>query len=373
MKLREAVGSLLIVGLEGIELSEHEKAWLKLIQPAGVILFRRNIEEAGQVFSLLQTAATYCGGPALRCIDLEGGLVDRLRDLVARVPAAADVAATSSKKLYRMHGRLVGDEVAMLGFNTTFAPVLDLALPASAGVMRTRSSARSPEDVTVYGAQFLTGLKAAGVLGCGKHFPGLGGGTLDSHHAMPEIDRGWQQLWEEDLLPYRKLRRALPLVMISHAAYPRVKGGRGEVSGPASVSKYWIREILQRKIGYRGLVLSDDMEMGGVLTKLSIEQASIAAVLAGTHLLEICKEPTLILRTYEALLSEAERSPAFRKQVERAATHVKKRKSALLKRSKAHAAPSVDAVDAMKQRVAAFSALVTKTKEAVRGKAKSHG
>ena len=364
MNLREAVGSLLIVGLEGPELSTLEQAWLKLIRPAGIILFRRNIHEAGQVHALLQSASRLCQGPSLRCVDLEGGLVDRLRDLVAATPSAAEVAAAQSKKLSRQHGQLIGEEVALLGFNTTFAPVLDLALPASAGVMRTRSSAATAEAVIAHVAPFLAGLRKAKVLSCGKHFPGLGGGTLDSHVATPEIDRGWQQLWDEDLLPYRKLRRDLPMVMISHAQYPRVKAGRGTNSGTASVSRFWIHDILRRKIGYRGLVLSDDMEMGGILGLKSIEEASVAAILAGTDLLEVCKEPALILRSYEALLSEAERSSAFGRKVLQAASRVRRHKAALPRKTVPDVAPAPEDIEAMRTRISMFAAEVQKTNAA---------
>ena len=357
MHLREAVGSLLIVGLEGTELTPVETAWLRLVRPSGVILFRRNIEEAAQVYSLLESSAKLTAGPTFRCIDLEGGLVDRLRDLIAPMPSAAEVAATGKKKLFREHGRLIGKELSLLGFNTTFAPVLDLALPVSAQVMRTRVAAAEPTAVVRYATEFLAGLAKAGVLGCGKHFPGLGGGTLDSHHAMPEIDRGWQQLWEDDLLPYRKLRRQMPFVMVSHAAYPRVKQTRG----PASVSSFWIREVLQRKIGYRGLVLSDDMEMGGILTQHSIEEASIAAINAGTHLIEVCKEPALVLQTYEALLTEAEKSSAFRQKIKRAALHVARHKKRLLSKQRAATAPTASDAQAMRESILAFSKTVKQT------------
>ena len=357
MSLRKAVGSLLLVGLEGTELSAMETAWLGLIRPSGVILFRRNIEAAEQVHALLTSAARFTDGPSFRCVDLEGGLVDRLRDLMAPMPSAAEVASTGRKKLFREHGRLIGDEISLLGFNTPFAPVLDLALPVSARVMRTRSTSADPEKVIMYAGEFLAGLEKAGVLGCGKHFPGLGGGALDSHHAMPEIQRSWQELWEQDLLPYRKLRRQVPIVMVSHAAYPRVK----ETSGPASVSSYWIQDVLQKKIGYHGLVLSDDMEMGGVLTQHSIEEASIAAIVAGTHLLEICKEPALILRTYEALLSEAERSRAFRRKIELAAAHVERQKKRLLK-TELGAVPTAAAVQAIRERVLKFAQTVQQVK-----------
>lgn len=356
MSLRKQVGSLFIVGLEGTSLSATEAAWLRVLQPSGVILFRRNIEDASQLHALLSEVTATAKAPLFRCVDVEGGLVDRLRDLVAPMPSAAAVAAAQAKKLSFAHGQLIGEELRLLGLNTTFAPVLDLALPASAHVMRTRVAGRTAEEVVAYAGPFLKGLAKASVLGSGKHFPGLGGGTLDSHARMPEIDRAWDQLWKEDLLPFRKLHRKLPFVMVSHGAYPRVKNA----SGPASLSKFWITEILRRKMGYRGLVLSDDMEMGGVLGQKSIEEASVDAIAAGTHLVEVCKEPALILRSYEAVLAEAERSRAFRTKVERAAMHVARHKRRLLRRDELPAAATAEQMQAMRKRVEKFTAQVQK-------------
>jgi beta-N-acetylhexosaminidase len=176
---------------------------------------------------------------------------------------------------------------------------------------------------------------------------------------MPAIERSWQQLWEEDLLPYRKLNAQLPFVMVSHAAYPLVN----DAGGPASVSKYWITEVLRKKIGYRGLILSDDMEMGGVLGQHSIEEASIAAIVAGTDLLEICHQPDLILRSYEALLSEAERSLSFRRKVVRAAAHVRKHRRRLLAHDRVADAASEKEVAEMRSGVERFAAKVNAAEE----------
>jgi len=186
---------------------------------------------------------------------------------------------------------------------------LDLALPASASVMGTRAVAPNPVDVVTYARAFLAGLAGHGVVGCGKHFPGLGGGNLDSHLVTPEIDRVWRQLWSEDLIPYQILATELPMVMINHAIYPATPSGRH----PATVSAYWISTILKKRIGYHGLIISDDMEMDGILKFMPIDEAAIGAVRAGIHLLEICKSPELILGGYEALVREGERSAAFRK------------------------------------------------------------
>lgn len=305
--LRHAAGSLLVVGLSGTELTALERAWLRLVRPAGIILFRRNIADATQSRALLAEATALCAPHALRCVDLEGGTVDRLRDALAPMPSAQAVAAAGRPALAREHGLLIARAVKAFGFNTTLAPVLDLALPDSAQIMGARASSSTPEGVVAYASPFLAGLAAESVAGCGKHFPGLGAGALDSHHETPRIQRTARALWQQDLAPYRALRDTLPMVMVSHAAFPQTPGREL----PASVSPYWIATVLRKRIGYKGLVFSDDLEMGGILKFMPIEEAVVAALRAGMDLLEICHSPELILRAFESLLAEAERSSAF--------------------------------------------------------------
>ncbi len=309
--LRHAAGSLLVVGLGGTELSALERAWLKLVRPGGVILFRRNIADAAQTRALLAEATALGAPDSFRCVDVEGGTVDRLRDALAPMPAARAVAEaarrTGKSALAREHGKLIARAVKAFGFNTTLAPVLDLALPASAAVLGTRAAAEVAAGVVAYARPFLSGLAAEGVAGCGKHFPGLGAGALDSHLETPRIGRAWAELWQEDLAPYRALGGELPMVMTNHAAYPGTPGK----NHPASASRYWITTVLRKRIGYRGLILSDDLEMGGILKFMPIEEAAIEALGAGSDLLEVCHSPELILRAYETLVAEAERSAAF--------------------------------------------------------------
>jgi beta-N-acetylhexosaminidase len=201
------------------------------------------------------------------------------------------------------------------------------------------------------------GLAANGVLGCGKHFPGLGGGMLDSHAATPRIERDWNELWREDLTPYRALGRDLPMVMVNHAAYPRIPQAGSQ---PASLSPFWIDGVLRKKIGYRGLVISDDMEMGGVMSQAGIETACVAAVAAGTDLLEICRQPDLILRGYETVLREAERSSAFRKRVSLAAARVAAAKRNHLRKDSLGAEPTAAVVSKLKRSIERFTEDVMK-------------
>jgi beta-N-acetylhexosaminidase len=358
MNIRGAAGSLLVVGLSGTELASLERAWLKLIRPAGIILFRRNIADAAQTRALLDDATALCATHGFRCVDVEGGMVDRLRDALAPIPSAQSVmrAAKSTGKTasIREQGELVARGVKAFGFNTTLAPVLDLALPASANVMGTRSAAATVEGVIEYGSNFLSGLAVQGVVGCGKHFPGLGGGTLDSHLETPSIHRTMRELNEEDLAPYRALRDQLPMIMVNHAAYPDTPGG----DRPASASRYWITNVLRKRIGYRGIIFSDDLEMGGILKFLPIEEAVIAAVRAGMDLMEICHSPELILRAYEALLAEAERSSAFRNLLQTRATQTSAKRKRLFA-GKASAAPSAKQLETLRTRILRFNDAVS--------------
>ena len=311
MELAEQAGQILIAGVAGTSLSGEERAWFHRIRPGGIILFRRNIEQAQQVASLLREANRIGATPLLRCVDLEGGLVDRLRDLIAPMPSASAVFATGRRNLFRQHGLLIAREARALGFNTVFAPVLDLALPESASILRTRVVSAAPWRVIDYARGFLAGMQKEDILACGKHFPGLGGGAIDSHQSMPVIHRMTRLMWRSDLAPWLAVAAHLPFAMVAHASYPWL----GRDPAPATVSHYWVTNVLRRQIRFKGVILSDDMEMGGILSQMSIEEATVQALLAGIQMIEICRDPSLVQRAYEALIKEAERSPAFREVV----------------------------------------------------------
>jgi beta-N-acetylhexosaminidase len=319
------IGQLLIIGFDGTKMSPRLASLLTKIQPAGVILFARNIVGAKQTHTLLRECQTCVATPLFTCVDLEGGTVDRFRNVMGSAPSPAEVFATGSRVLFRKHGRVIGKNCRALGFNVDFAPVLDLAYEASRSVLSSRAVSDDPKQVVAYAREFLRGLGDAGVLGCGKHFPGLGEATLDTHRELPSVDKTLRKLWEQDLVPYRSLslRRELPFVMVSHAAFPAVTKERI----PASLSKKWITDILRKKIGYRGLICSDDLEMGGVLAAASIEQAAIEQAMighirAGGDLGLICHQEDFVLRAHEALIREAERDRKFARRLRESAGRV---------------------------------------------------
>lgn len=316
--IRPQVGQLLIIGFEGTDMSPRLSSLLKRLQPAGVILFARNIVSAQQTHQLLKACQEVVSAALFRSVDMEGGLVDRLKKALEPVPSAAAVFAAGDRTLFRKHGRVIGEECCALGFNTNFAPVSDLAFPASRSVMSSRAVSDDPKQTVLYVREFLRGLAEARVLGCGKHFPGLGEGSLDSHQYLPVINKPWKRLWAEDLFPYRALRRNYPLVMVSHAAYPQVTGDKI----PASLSRQWISDVLRKKIGYRGLVISDDLEMGGVLSAAPIHEAAVEHIRAGGDLCLICHKEESVTEAYEALVKEAERDPKFAHRISESARRV---------------------------------------------------
>jgi beta-N-acetylhexosaminidase len=360
--LRRQVGQLLIFGFDGIEIDAALRNTLATLQPGGVILFARNIEDPVQTWKLLRDSQVATPLPMFLCVDLEGGTVDRLKKVIAPAPSVERVFATGDRKLWRMHGQILGLEARALGFNTDFAPVFDLGLPASRSVLTSRTASPSPKEVVAYCKEVLRGLKASKVLGCGKHFPGLGEAKLDSHQEMPVVHRSWKQMWAEDLLPYRQLHRDVPFVMVAHAAYPGVT----KDNLPASLSRHWMTDVLRKKIAYRGLILSDDLEMGGVLSAGPIEQVAVETLRAGADMFLVCHNLELVERAYAAVLREAETNRKFAAQVAQAAKRVvsfKKRSPAL--RGFA-AEPKARVVEHLKKIVERFSEVTAAEDPALR-------
>jgi beta-N-acetylhexosaminidase len=352
LELRQQVGQLVIMGFDGTELSSRLRLMLATLCPSGVILFKRNIEEAVQTHALLREVTKTTLTPPFLCVDMEGGTVDRLRDAIAPAPSVADVAAAGSRKLFRKHGSIIGQEARALGFNTDFAPVLDLRFEASKDVLTSRTVSADPRTTITYAREFLRGLRAANVLGCGKHLPGLGEANLDSHNELPTIAKPWQRLWGEDLLPYRELRHELTFVMVAHAAYPDVTGDQT----PASLSKKWLSDILRKKMAYRGLIITDDLDMGGVLAAASIEEAAIETLRAGADMFLVCQQEESVWRAFEAVYKCAESDKNFARLISAKARRVlaTKRKSQPLQ-ARMSPAPSQKTVDRLRRRIWEFS------------------
>ena len=335
--LPEQVGQLLIVGFEGSGWNQDLAKLLQTVRPGGVIFFQRNIMTSNEFQQLVAQVRTSLESPAspppFLAMDLEGGLVDRLREALSPLPSASDATRAG---LGREQGQIAGRELAAFALNVNFAPVLDLETAPSRIVLGSRTAGKSPKPVIRFAEQFLEGLAGQGILGCGKHFPGLGSGEKDSHLALPRIAKPEAEMWETDLVPFRTLASQLPMIMVAHACYPELERALAPAGAdvspllPASLSPNLVSGLLKERIGFAGLVLSDDLEMGGVLEGRSIEEAAVAALRAGCDVLLVCRKADNVRRVYEALQQEAERNPEFRFLVEKAAQKVLRARQTLL-------------------------------------------
>ncbi len=293
------------VGLSGPTLLREERAILEERPPSAVILFRRNIETADALTRLVEEIRSLPGRPLL-LVDQEGGPVDRLRDLAGPFPS---FYAASRAGLARRAGELAGKACTLLGFDVDLAPVVDRRLPgAGESVLGERAAAEDPEEIAAAAREFLEGLHSRGTGGCLKHFPGLGRARFDTHHELPALADDPAEL-AQDLRPFRALHGVAGAIMVSHAASER--------DGlPASLSLDIATRLLRDELGFEGLALSDDLEMGALGRFGGLPERSAAAASAGCDLVFVCsriEEYPACVDAVALAVSEERRDEAVRR------------------------------------------------------------
>lgn len=282
--LLETLGQHLIMGFEGEQVDSSVRKLLDTYRPGGVILFARNLRTAEQTAKLLRDVCTILPYRPFLSVDEEGGTVDRLKKILPALPSAGSVGRTGQPSLAYRQGDLIGAALRLLGFNLDFAPVLDLGTRASRGALAERTFGDNPTEVTEFARSFIEGMKRHRVLPCGKHFPGLGSADADTHFHFPLVDKPMVKLWQQDLLPYRRLEKLLPMVMVGHACY---KAFDYQTRVPASLSSRVIGGLLRRKMNLRGLVVTDDLEMGAITDNIPLREIGVRALEAGCDLLTV--------------------------------------------------------------------------------------
>jgi beta-N-acetylhexosaminidase len=317
LSLEEQIGQLFFIGLPGTELDKETIALIKDIKPGGIIIFGRNVREATQLRSLLDGARELLPVAPLVGIDQEGGLVDRLRRICTPMPAARTIRQHGDLAAARALGRITGEVLRLLGFNMNFAPVMSIMTDERdllSNGLYSRSYGRSPGEVLGYTMVYLRALQGTGLMGCLKHFPGIGAGEVDSHEEMPVVHLSHDDLIAQDLAPYIELFQReddrVRAVMVSHGGFPNIDIRQGLAGGllePASLSHSIVTRLLREELGYQHLVLTDDLEMGAIARHCEIEAAAIRAFFAGQDMLLICSRPDMIRRGYEALLLTAQK------------------------------------------------------------------
>ncbi len=278
-------GSLLLLGVNGTELSPHEASLFKKLQPAGFILFTRNIASPQQVRKLTDDLRGLCTDEPILGIDQEGGRVTRTAAIAPALPSASAFAAKPETEQIARAGELTAELLRMLGLNLNFAPVLDLDhFPGVQNALRQRSWGRDPQDVINRAGMWNRWTRKRGMLGCGKHFPAGGRAQSDPHEDLPFSDATKEEMMAEDVIPYTALMPELDAVMLAHVMFPGI-----DAEFPASLSRKIVTGWLRGQLGFdKHLVMTDDLDMGAIAARYGRGDDVKLAISAGNDLAMIC-------------------------------------------------------------------------------------
>lgn len=322
LSLREKIGQLFFIGIAGPDMDESTVELMQRIAPGGVCLFSRNIRDTVQTRELNDSIRKISAIQPFISLDQEGGTVDRLRRLVTPMAPAGSVRNVQEA---RKMAELIGEVISLLGFNMNFAPVVDVVderRSGSSNGLFTRPFGRSKESVVDLAGAFLEAMQAKGPIGCLKHFPGLGAATVDSHVELPIVDIGREEFFDVDLYPYRALFATgnVHAVMAAHASFPGIDLQETDQNGkllPSSLSFNFLTKLLREELGFKGLAITDDMEMGAVVENYGIGEACKLAFAAGVDMFAICAGRDAINEGFEAILSAAESGEITPERIDR--------------------------------------------------------
>lgn len=295
---------LLLIGVPGTELDSATAARLRKLQPGGFILFGRNIQSATQLRKLTDDLRDISSTEPIITIDQEGGRVSRLRLIGHEPPNAQQLRERGEPNLIRDHGKITGELLRLFGFNLDLCPVLDISFDDEAdNSLRGRCYGASVEETIANAEVFRAAMAEAGIRSCGKHFPGYTFAGLDPHHELPLIDRNREELEACELAVFRAFADKVDSMMIGHAHYPCFEP---DAAVPASLSAAVIRQCLIKELGFEGLIMTDDLDMGAILNTFGWDETIRRAVHAGNHLIMICHR----LEAAEDALKTLESMPA---------------------------------------------------------------
>lgn len=305
LTIGQKIGQLFFIGIRGSEIDSETSSLLDDIRPGGICLFARNIKEKSQTRELLDQIRAISTVIPFLSVDQEGGLVDRFRRIMTPAPAAAKFKKTEDVIEF---ARLTAETLRILGFNMNFAPVVDVideAREVAGNGMYSRAFGNNREDVVKLAGAFLSQLANGKIIGCLKHFPGLGAAVVDSHEELPQINVDDTTLNNIDLYPYRYLlQHNIEMLMIAHAAYPNASLQEQDSDGrllPSSLSGNFINDLLRKEMNFDGVVITDDLEMGAIVKNYGIGEACKMALTAGNDMLAICAKEQAIREGFAAV------------------------------------------------------------------------
>lgn len=284
-------GQLLLCGIPGPELDLETAKTFRAVQPGGFILFGRNISSPKQLRKLIDDLRDLSKTEPIITIDQEGGRVSRLKLIGNEPPNAQQLRDKDDLELILRHGQITGGLLRLFGFNLDLCPVLDISFDDEAdNSLRGRCYGKNVKQVIRNAGAFNEGLQSEGIASCGKHFPGYSRAPLDAHHELPRIELSREELEQHELAVFRAFVDKVDSMMVGHAFYP----GLGCTDEPSSLSKKVVNGLLRTELGFKGLIMTDDLDMGAIVNHYSLEQTLSMAIGAGNDLAMICHQVHLL-------------------------------------------------------------------------------
>jgi len=302
-----------MVGCEGETLTRAEQLAFEEYAFGGFILFKRNCRAPEQISELCRSLwETASEQPLFLAIDQEGGRVHRLPEPFTHFPPAAQIGQSGDIELAYQCGRCTAAELALVGLNLNFAPVLDVNSNPANPIIGDRAFATEPQQVIEMSSAFARGLRDGGVIPCGKHFPGHGDTEQDSHLALPVVEKSLDQLRKVEFPPFvHACRSGIEALMTTHVRFTAV-----DRELPATLSEPVITGLLRHELGYDGVVFSDDMEMKAISANFPPEEAAALALRAGVDVVLFCHDLAKAIAVFDNLCALAEDDPALRAKIE---------------------------------------------------------
>jgi beta-N-acetylhexosaminidase len=278
-------GQLLLVGVPGPILDATTAAVFREVQPGGFILFSRNIKSPVQLRNLIDDLRDLSDIEPIITVDQEGGRVSRLREIGSEPPNARELRNSGNIELIRRHGKITGRILRLFGFNLDLCPVLDISFDDEAdNSLRGRCYGTSVAQVIELAGAFNDAMRKEGIASCGKHFPGYTFAGLDPHHELPVIQRTRSELDSTELEVFRNFVNRIDSMMIAHALYPALDNS----GTPSSLSRKVVTDLLRGEMGFQGLTMTDDLDMGAILNHFDFEDVIRRSIEAGNDLAMIC-------------------------------------------------------------------------------------
>ena len=281
----DLLGQLIMTGVPGKEVDGDTARLFRKVKPGAFILFGRNIESAQQLRKLIDDLRDLSEIDPIITVDQEGGRVSRLRLIGSEPPNAQQLRDRNDVELIRRHGDITGRLLRLFGFNLDLCPVLDISFDDDAdNSLRGRCYGKTVDQVVHNAGAFNGALRGQGIASCAKHFPGYSAAGSDAHYELPRIDRTRKQLDQNELAVFREFAHDVDSMMICHGWYPSLEPEKT----PATLSRRIVTDLLRNELGFDGLVMTDDLDMGAILTGYRLEETINLGIAAGNDVAMIC-------------------------------------------------------------------------------------